>query len=167
MGAVTGRLDLASALLVVIFFAGLSFAQTPASCDDQGVRYAPFDVKFAKRHIRIAALESTYQQPTDLDKQFSPQHTMWFVKADADFTKPGPWNSSLIVGARPKGKAFRLTFIGESNNAPTAEWLNEKLLFIQVWWARMISTDMIFDVEKRQFLYQETASYFEMAEPCQ
>ena len=54
---------------------------------------------------------------------------MWFVKTDPDYTKTGPWNTSIVISARPKGKAYRLTFVDHSNNSPNAEWLNEKLLF--------------------------------------
>ena len=67
----------------------------------------------------------------------------------------------------PKGKAYRLTFVDHSNNSPNAEWLNEKLLFVQVWWGQVVSTDMVFDTEKGQFVYKEMANYSEITEPCQ
>ena len=41
-------------------------------------------------------------------------------------------------------------------NFPTkAHWINEKLIFIRVYWGRILGTDMIFDTEKNEFTYRE------------
>lgn len=34
-------------------------------------------------------------------------------------------------------------------------WVNEKLVFISVWWGRVAGTEMIFDIEKNEFVYRE------------
>ena len=34
-------------------------------------------------------------------------------------------------------------------------WINEKLVFIRIWWGRIVGTDLIFDVEKQKFLSRE------------
>jgi hypothetical protein len=166
---VTGRYYCRLLPICLFFFVLLSqfsLAQDVPKCESQAVRYKPFDPKFAKQ-IRVAVLESSYQEPADSEKQPAPQRTMWFVKTDPDFTKPGPWNTSIVISARPKGKAFRLTIVDHSNTSPNAEWLNEKLLFVQVWWGQVVSTDMVFDTEKGQFVYKEMANYSEINEPCQ
>jgi hypothetical protein len=36
-----------------------------------------------------------------------------------------------------------------------AHWVNEKLIFIRVYWGRILGTDMIFDTEKNEFTYRE------------
>ena len=145
----TGRHYYRLPFTLLFFFVPLSqfsFAQDVPKCESQAVRYKPFDAKFAKQ-VRVAVLESSYPEPADSEKQLAPQRTMWFVKTDPDYTKPGPWNTSIVISARPKGKGFRLTFVDHSNSSPNAEWLNEKLLFVQVWWAQVVSTDMVFDTE--------------------
>jgi len=41
-------------------------------------------------------------------------------------------------------------------NFPTkAHWINEKLIFIRVYWGRIVGTDLIFDTEKKEFIYRE------------
>lgn len=35
------------------------------------------------------------------------------------------------------------------------EWINEKLIFVRVWWGRIAGTDMIFDIEKQEFISRE------------
>jgi hypothetical protein len=36
-----------------------------------------------------------------------------------------------------------------------ASWVSEKLLFVRVWWGRVLGTDFIFDVEQESFVYRE------------
>ncbi len=43
------------------------------------------------------------------------------------------------------------------NFATEARWINEKLLFIRVWWTRHTATDLIFDVELRREIFREMA----------
>ncbi len=35
------------------------------------------------------------------------------------------------------------------------KWINEKLIFITVWWGRIAATDIIYDVEKEKVIYLE------------
>jgi hypothetical protein len=42
-----------------------------------------------------------------------------------------------------------------SNFRPQIKWINEKLLHIRINWSRNLGADMIFDVEREQFIYQE------------
>jgi hypothetical protein len=53
--------------------------------------------------------------------------------------------------------------------APT--WINEKLVFVRVWWGRSIGTDLVIDVEAGAVLYQEaidagTLAFEQYREAC-
>ncbi len=37
-------------------------------------------------------------------------------------------------------------------------WVNEKLIFMRVWWGRIEATDILFDVETEKVLYVETVT---------
>jgi hypothetical protein len=152
--------------LVLYLLSQASFGQTAISCADQKISYTTFDAKFAKQ-IQLKPLEKSYQEPADSDKQFSPQHTTWFVQTEPDYTKSSPWTTSVVISARPGSKAFRLTVVDHANSGVTVQWLNQKLLFVQIWWDRMVSTDAVFDTEKGQFLYREMANYGQVMEPCE
>jgi hypothetical protein len=45
-------------------------------------------------------------------------------------------------------------------------WINDKLLFVQVWWGHIASSDLILDVEKENFLYDKLANDGKLSEPC-
>jgi len=34
-------------------------------------------------------------------------------------------------------------------------WLTEKLVFMRAWWGRLVATDLIYDVERERFVYDE------------
>lgn len=56
-------------------------------------------------------------------------------------------------------------------NLGEVRWLNEKLVFMRAWWARIAATDLIYDVEREQFIYAEplaeaSAAFRQYRESC-
>ena len=41
-------------------------------------------------------------------------------------------------------------------------WLNEKALFVRVWWGRIVSTDFVLDTDRVSFVYVEGVNYFRL-----
>jgi hypothetical protein len=78
-----------------------------------------------------------------LDK--SPQGTRWLSRSSPDYTKDGPWSTSILVSDH-RGSILKLTFPDHGNGGVQSDWLNEKLLFLRVWLGRIVSLDLIVDV---------------------
>lgn len=74
--------------------------------------------------------------------------------------KAGPWNTTLIIGNRADGKPFLTASFKDHGNTFSAKWLNENLVFVM--WGRISSSDLILDVQKRAFIYNEMANYGEV-----
>jgi hypothetical protein len=104
-------------------------------------------------------LNIDYVPPPENQRQFSPQHDMWLVETKPDYTKPGPWTTTIVVGTSGNGRPSKLTVVDHASGGVHIQWLNEKLLFVQVWWGRIVSTDLILDAEKRSFTYKEMATH--------
>jgi hypothetical protein len=81
--------------------------------------------------------------------------------------KPGPWTTRVYVGRTDSAPEVELRFIDETNGGVSAHWLNEKLIFGEVWWGRIYATDFMFDVEQNKFVYREMAHLGELMQPCQ
>ncbi len=64
------------------------------------------------------------------------------------------------------GRLLKLRVVDHASGGVQVQWLNEKLLFVEVWWGRIASTDLILDVSTKTFLYREMAEYGEMVQPC-
>ena len=37
-----------------------------------------------------------------------------------------------------------------------SRWINEKLIFLRVWWGRIVGTDFVYDAEKRKMVHAES-----------
>jgi hypothetical protein len=97
----------------------------------------------------------------------SPQGTAFYVTQDPDMSKPGPWSTVVDIfgnGARPLHLRVRIDDHG--NGGVRAMWLNEKLLWIQMWRGRIVSTDMVLDIDARRLIYEEDANYNSLIVPC-
>ena len=84
------------------------------------------------------------------------------VHLDPDYMKSGPWNTTLIIGDRTTRKPFLKAEFLDHGDTFDAKWLNENLIWIQVWWGRVASSDLILDVSKKQFIYNQLAQYGEV-----
>jgi len=134
-------------------------------CESARVHYTPFDDSFSGR-IQINAPGRSETQLSTGDKVFSLQHTRWLTQALPDTTKPGPWTTRVYVGEGESGPDVELRFVDEGSGGVSVRWLNEKLIFGEVWWGRIGATDFIFDLEQRKFIYREMAHFGELIQAC-
>jgi len=105
-------------------------------------------------------------KPTLADVKRTPQGTKWLTRNQPDFTKNGPWTTTILVGDE-NGAFLKLTFPNHGNEGVTAEWLNEQLLLVRFWLGRIVSVDLILNVETEKFIYSEAANYGELVQPCE
>jgi hypothetical protein len=140
-------------------------AQGPLKCSNLEVRYSPFDATYSNR-IVLKSVTTAENPPQSAAKQYSPQHTMWLAKVDADTMKPGPWTTSVYFGSDGNGEVWKLSLVDHASGGVSVEWLSEKLVFGRVWWGRIVSTDFVLDVQKHQFIYREMAEYGDLIQPC-
>jgi hypothetical protein len=151
------------ALLTCLYVPGFIAAQRPPSCDQQRVTYQPH--KPTESQFRIERVPPTSKpQSGTLNK--SPQGTRWFAQDNPDYTRNGPWNTTIVIGDH-QGASMKLTFPNHGNSGVQADWLSEKLLFTRVWLGRIVSLDLILDVEKGMLIYSEEANYGGLIEPCE
>jgi len=139
-------------------------AETAIACDEEEVTYTAVDSTFRQK-ITLTDVKNT-SGPVG-EKTRSTQGNRYFSLESADLSKPGPWTSTVLIGGIGfNNRLLKLSFIDHASGGVHAQWLNEKLLFVEVWWGRIASTDLIVDVNKKNFLYEEMADYGEMIRPC-
>jgi hypothetical protein len=144
---------------------GVSLQRLP-KCGSQKVNYTSFDESYESRILIESSTDSKGPPPSG-DKVYAPQHTRWVTEASPDYMKPGPWTTRVYVGSGDQEAGLVLMAVDHASGGLNVRWLNEKLLYGQVWWGRIYSTDFILDVEARKFIYREMAHYGELIEPCQ
>ncbi len=134
-------------------------------CGTARVQYTPFDDSYSGR-IQINSPASSDTQLSAGEKVLSPQQTRWLTQVLPDTTKPGPWTTRVYLGIGKSSPDVELRFVNEANGGVDVHWLNDKLIFGEVWWGRIYATDFIFDLEQRKFTYREMAHFGELIEPC-
>jgi hypothetical protein len=141
-----------------------STAQRLLKCDDARVVYTPFD-KIYSRRIIFKSVSDTEDPPQNARKEYSPQRNMWMAVVEAAISKSGPHNTNIYFGSNANEEVWKLTLVNYVGDAP--KWLSEKLVFGQVWWGRIYTTEFILDLQQHKFMYMEMANYEAMAEPCE
>jgi hypothetical protein len=140
--------------------------ETAIACGTREVRYTPFDPSSTKKII-LSETKDSSEAPSAKDKKWSPQGTRYLLLQSADFNKPGPWTTTVFIGgAGLNGRLLKLSLIDHESGGVQVQWLNEKLLFVDVWWGRIVSVDLIVDINSRTFLYKEMAEYGDITQPC-
>ncbi len=99
----------------------------------------------------------------------SPNKAYAFHLKRPDTTQPPPWQAEVLVFIE-RDYLVRLRFTDVHQLGKVA-WINEKLLFVNVWWGRIAGTDFILDIEREAILYEEMfewgATAFEQFKQCQ
>jgi hypothetical protein len=126
------------------------------------VAYAPAPPE-ALREITVTRLPPDVPAALELAGLVAfraPHGTAFYVMRCPDTTRPGPWKTVMYVfsnQARPI--RLKVTIANHLSAGVRAKWINEKLLWLQVWRGRIVSTDLILNIETAQFLYSEEANY--------
>jgi hypothetical protein len=123
----------------------------------------------AMHEVSIAPLSASSMNAaiSGLDAEKSPHGTAAFVMRRPNTTQSGPWTTTVYVrgnAARPIDLSIK--FSNHASGGVRATWLNEKLLFLQVWRGRIVSTDLILDVEAKLFVHREAGNYGILIQPC-
>ena len=161
---------LLNSLLAVLSWNGGPQSLSSATCPDYDrVAYsAPRKDWPGSIHVAKVPGESRMSpEVSGKDLQRSPQGTASYVLREPDTTKPGPWTSLVEVfgnEARPIHLRIRLT--DHLSGGVRVHWLNEELLWLQMWRGRIVSTDMILNVDSGQFIYEQDANYNSLIVPC-
>lgn len=149
--------------------------QAPASDDCRDLNVVGYESPAAghlKENIVIKKMKDKFIAPSTVDKEtekISPQGTARLIfLQQPDFTKTGTWDTrARIIGNTAHPVNLMLEFRDHANQYVFADWLNEKLIFLRVWWGRLVSTDLVLNVETGEPLYIEQAEYHDLIIPCE
>ena len=105
-----------------------------------------FEDEFSER---IEVIEKEYQAPSAA-ATYSKNEAYWF-----ELEPLNEKTNEQRISVSADGLAA-ISLKDTYPNFPTkAYWINEKLIFIRVYWGRIVGTDLIFDTEKKEFIHRE------------
>jgi len=106
------------------------------------------------------ALEGHGLQPEDERGSGPPLVEVW-----PDWTRAGPWNTRLyIFNSADTNRCVRVELLDHAAYEVRHTWLNEKMLFVRVYWGRIEWTDFVLDTKTLRFAYIEDGFYYRTIE---
>ena len=135
-----------------------SLAQELPTWSEPDVEYSAVPAD-AARKIVLERL-STSAVPPPGNKTLSELKSRWFVQRGPDYTSTAPpWNTTFYIGKQSSSRPLLLLKALDHGNTVWARWINEELLFVEVWWGRFGSSDLIVNVDKVKLIYSKLARY--------
>jgi hypothetical protein len=111
--------------------------------------HTPFMNKFSERFfMRHDVLLDDVQE-----KDFSPNKGYWYGIYMPDTDVPCPQDGIIYIHVE-RDYSLRVVFRGCAAR-PKVNWINEKLLYVEVWWSDILGSYLILDVEREQILTME------------
>jgi hypothetical protein len=91
----------------------------------------------------------------------SPNGAYRFVVTGRPQESDPDWYPRLIIfNERPY---FLQVKFPKTKSISKAEWINENLIYVRLWWGQVAGTDIIVDVERETVVYQQPIRYGEIA----
>lgn len=148
-----------------------AFTNNLSSCEEQSVQYTAPSGVISKEQLTIIKTKSPKNWKA---KGFAHRETSspnsdaaFFYLSQPDLTKSGVKNTSMLIyGKRTSPYAWRINIRHHHNTEVKPQWINDELLFLQVWWGRSLSTDAILHAPSGRFIYLQEANYASFNEPC-
>lgn len=165
---------LLSLLLATAGFAPASSALENASsrppCKRVAVEYETADAESLSKIVVTKLKHRPAAIQDEKDPQYqprSPQQTAAFKRILVPDTAKLEIHREAIqiftLSGKPAAWEIRTSDV---HDASELIWLNEELIFIRVWWGRIRSTDLIFQIHPGKFIYAKDADYGELTSPC-
>lgn len=120
------------------------------------VFHEPFDDSFAWRIELGPAGPTAGEAAAAAARVLSPNRAYWYALAGPDFRGPGPWTTDIFI-YNERDRLLRLRLRDHGNTLPRIKWINEKLLYAEIWWGRIAGSSLILDVEAERVVLREMA----------
>ena len=92
----------------------------------------------------------------DLPKSKTDNGARWLVEEKPDTMRGGPWNTQLyIFDTAGTNDCVCVKLLDHAGADVHHIWLNDKMLFVKVWFGRIAWTDFVLDAETRRLVYIE------------
>lgn len=130
------------------------FHTTPDKWDQPRIFHTPFDEHWADR----IEIDTVPLAEIRTEKVLSPNKAYWYVLTISDTMKPGPHSGTVHV-YNERDYLIQIQLLDIKSGALTANWINEKLLYVRTWLGRVLGFDLLFDVEQEKIIYREMVNW--------
>ena len=153
--------------LALVLSGGLFGCSTIQPTQQKGVTYSKPSSESLQK-IKIERISLTGEQlvklaslPEDKREISSPL----LIEEKPDTLRNGPWNTRLyIFNSADTNQCVRVELFDHASYDVRRTWLNDKMLFVEVYWGRIAWTDFVLNTETLRFAYIEDGFDYTMIE---
>jgi hypothetical protein len=128
----------------------------PDEWKEPRIFHTDFDKNYESRiHISKNHINKTVLKEMNKGRVYSDNKAYWFVVMSPDTMRPGPWSTKIEV-FNERNYVIMIELINHAATyTTTVKWINEKLLYVEFWWGRVLGTYFIYDVEREKIIIKE------------
>ena len=129
---------------------------TPDKWKEPRMFHSEFDYNYESRiNISQVKPEKKVLEKNEKERNYSPNKAYWFVIYPPDTMRSGPWSTQIMV-FNEREYIIKIELLDHAAHYVTKiKWINEKLLYIELLWGRVLGTYFIFDAEKEKVIIRE------------
>jgi hypothetical protein len=144
--------------LALVLSGGLFGCSTIQPIRPDAVTYSKPSSKNLQK-IKIERISLTGQQLTrliSLPKDKTEFGLRWLVQEKPDTMRDETWNTLFyIFNSANTNRCVRVELLNHASYDVRHTWLNDKMLFVEVYWGRIAWTDFVLNTETLRFAYIE------------
>lgn len=122
---------------------------SPEHWPQSRIYHTPFQSEFASR-IKL----DQAPWPGNQAGIRSPNQAYRFWTGPVHQSVNGWWSTTIYVD-HERDHALTIQIIDHNQWNVQAAWINEKLLYVSVWWGRIVGSYFIVDVEREKIIFKE------------
>lgn len=140
-------------IIFIVFLPFFCFGQenyhtSPDKWKESRVYHSPWDSSY---NSKIRMIKVDRYEPKR--KILSSNNAYWF-SSDIEGNINGERTSSIYI-YNERQQIIRLQILNVYQSESKIEWINEKLLYIEWWWGRIVGGYLIFDIELETIIKKE------------
>ena len=79
---------------------------------------------------------------------------IWLKEIDPDTSRPGPWKTQLyVLNNNDTNHCLRVELTDHVSAGVKHKWINDEILFVEVWWGHVAFSDFILNAWTGEILY--------------
>ena len=105
---------------------------------------------------RISLSREQFQKLNTFPMSKTENGVRWLLEEKPDTMREGPWHTRLyIFDATDTHHCLSIELVDHSSSEVHHVWLNDKMLFVRVWFGRIAWTDFVLNTETGRLAYIE------------
>lgn len=141
-------------LCCLLLFASPIQAQNWHTTPDKWEMSRNYHTPYRESYDKRLVIDKSNKDIPEEGRVYSPNHGYWLYVEEPEYGKNGPWDTHVYI-SNEREELIHISLLDHEDYVTRFEWINEKLVYVSIWWGRVLGTYLIYDVEREQVVIKE------------